>query len=212
MKDTTNCILEELYERYPMLKDSNADIVKAFEILVESAREDKTIFTCGNGGSAADAEHIVGELLKSFKKKRPIDKSIKERLCSFGMEGAEIADTLEGAVSSVALTSHVSLSTAFANDRNPTAVFAQQLFGLGKTGDSIIAISTSGNSKNCVYALLVAKAKGIKTVSFTGMKESKMSALSDVTIRVPETETFKVQELHLPVYHALCAMIENEMF
>lgn len=212
MKKETVEILEELIERYPSLAGEKENIKQAYEILLETVKRGGTVYTCGNGGSAADSEHIVGELMKKFKKPRPIDDGIKENLYAFGEDGKVVADTLEGAMRAVSLTSHIALTTAFSNDRNPTVGFAQQLFGLGAKGDTLIAISTSGNSQNCVYAILVAMAKGLKTVSLTGKNDSKMSNLSDVTVKVPETETFKVQELHLPVYHALCAMLESEIF
>ena len=149
--------------------------------------------------------------MKSFRKKRPICEDFKKTL-SQTEEGAVLANVLEGGLKAVSLTSHLSLSTAFSNDAEPSAVFAQQAFVLGDKGDTLIAISTSGNSKNCVYAVAVAKAKGIKTVALTGEKESKLSKLCDVCIRVPETETYKIQELHLPIYHCLCAMLESELF
>lgn len=212
MKKETEEIFEELFIRYPSLSGQRENIEKAYVLLLESVLNDGTVFICGNGGSASDSEHIVGELMKRFKKPRPADKTVKEKLYAYGEDGKNVADTLEGAMRAVSLTSHIALTTAFSNDRNPAVAFAQQLYGLGRAGDMLVAISTSGNSLNCVYALMVAKAKGLKTVSLTGTKDSKMSSLSDVTVKVPETETFKVQELHLPVYHALCAMLESELF
>lgn len=212
MKQTTVEILETLFNRYPSLTVCREQINTAYNILFDCCVNGGTVFTCGNGGSAADAEHIVGELMKKFVKIRPIDKKVYDNLKNQGETGAKLADILEGAIPAVSLTSHISLSTAFSNDKYPAAVFAQQLYGLGKSGDVLISLSTSGNSENCVYAVLTAKAKGIKTVSLTGEKDSKMSALSDITVKVPECETFKIQEYHLPVYHALCAMLENEMF
>ena len=212
MKKTTIEILENLFERYGALTCCRAQIEKAFGILLDTVQNGGTVFTCGNGGSASDAEHIVGELMKKFTKARPVDKKVCDKLKEFGEDGVTLTEVLEGAIPAISLTSHISLSTAFSNDKCPTATFAQQLYGLGKKGDVLIAISTSGNSQNCVYAIMLAKAKGLKTVSMTGEKESKMSNLSDATVRVPEIETFKVQEYHLPIYHAFCQMLENEVF
>jgi D-sedoheptulose 7-phosphate isomerase len=171
-----------------------------------------TVFCCGNGGSSSDSEHIVGELLKSFKKYRAIDPKIKEALISLGDEGKEISEKLEGSLPAVSLQSQVGILTAFANDKSWETAIAQQLYGLGKSGDCLIALSTSGNSKNCVYASLLAKTKNIKTVAFTGKSGGKLKGICDECIAVPECETYKVQELHLPVYHALCAMLEEEFF
>lgn len=211
MKQTTIKILEELIQKYPTLVACETDIQNAFLRLLETYQAGNKLLLCGNGGSAADCEHIVGELMKSFKKKRPIPDTEKAVLCQTA-EGRELADTLERGLKAVSLTSHLSLSTAFANDSQPLAVFAQQLYILGDKGDTLLCLSTSGNSKNCVLATTVARLKGMSVISLTGEKESALSACSDVCVRVPERETYKVQELHLPVYHALCAMLEEELF
>ena len=212
MKDSTMEILEKTIERHKALEAQRSNILNAFKLLLCGVKEGGKILLCGNGGSAADCEHIAGELLKRFKKHRPIDEKVKANLLEMGEDGKFLADNLEGAISAISLTSHLSFSTAFAHDKNPHLVYAQQLYALGKAGDVLISLSTSGNSKNCVYAIIAAKAKGIKTISFTGKRESQMSRLSDVAIQVPEEETFLVQELHLPIYHCLCAMLEEEMF
>ena len=211
MEKLTKNIFEELFERYPQLKSCRADVENAFALLKECAQGGGQVFVCGNGGSASDSEHIVGELMKSFKKRRPIPEQEMEIL-NQTEEGKMLSTVLEGGLKAVSLTSHLSLSTAFANDKEPSAVFAQQLYVLGNKNDALIAISTSGNSKNCVYASIVAKMKGVKIISLTGERESRLSELSDVCIKVPERETYKVQELHLPVYHCLCAMLEEEFF
>ena len=151
------------------------------------------------------------ELMKSFKKKRPIPEAELQKLVQTE-EGEILSLVLDGGLKAVSLTSHLALSTAFANDKEPLAVFAQQLYVLGQQGDTLLALSTSGNSKNCVYASIVAKAKGIKVIALTGERDSRLSELADVCIKVPERETYKVQELHLPVYHCLCAMLEEELF
>ena len=167
---------------------------------------------CGNGGSAADSEHIVGELMKSFKKRRPIDAETQKAHSFLGERGELLGKTLEGTLRAIALTTHTALSTAFANDKLPAATYAQQVYGYADRGDVLLAISTSGNAENCALAAVTARAKGVRVVALTGKNESKLSSLADVSIRVPETETYKVQELHLPVYHCLCAMLEEEFF
>ncbi len=212
MKESTNQILQELFIRYPQLEGQREAVCEAFRAVKEMFAAGGTLFTCGNGGSAADAEHIVGELVKSFRKKRAVDVDLVCRLQAMGEDGVRISRSLEGGVPCIALTSHPALSTAYANDREPVAVFAQQLSVFGKTGDMLIVISTSGNSQNCVYAAMVAKAMGIKTLALTGGQDSRLLQLADYTVKVPETETYKIQELHLPIYHALCAYVEEELF
>ncbi len=212
MKSTTQKIFDELLIRYPALINQKNDILGAFEILQSTVIDKKTIFSCGNGGSAADSEHIVGELMKRFNKPREIDASVYNNLSEFGERGKRLQNVLEGTIKAISLTSHLSLSTAFSNDKEPAAVFAQQLYGLSDEGDSLICISTSGNSENCVLAAVTAKAKNVKVISLTGEKQSELSKISDVTIRVPEMRTYKIQELHLPIYHCLCLMLEEENF
>lgn len=212
MKNCTHDQLRELTDRYKALKPLEINIENAFDVLNETYKSGGCIFTCGNGGSAADSEHIVGELMKKFKKVRPIQSVIFDKLSMMGDNGKKLAEVLEGAIPSVSLTSHISLSTAFSNDKEPSAVFAQQLFGLGKQGDSLLAITTSGNSLNCIYAAMIAKVKGIKVIVFTGEGGGKIKEYADVLINVPEKEVFKIQEYHLPIYHALCAMLEAENF
>lgn len=212
MNEVTKKEFTELFERYPALRSCEMSISEAFTALCASAKNGGTIFTCGNGGSCADSEHIVGELIKSFKRTRTIAPSLHDGLKQFGEQGKALADTLEGGIRAVALTSHPALTTAYANDRCPSAVFAQQLSVLARPGDCLIAISTSGNSENCVLAAMAAKALGVRVICMTGEKESKLSAISDVSIRVPAQKTYQIQEYHLPVYHALCAMLEAELF
>lgn len=212
MTETTGKEFAELFERYPALETCRDAVASAFDLLLCTAKSGGTVFTCGNGGSCADSEHIIGELLKSFKRKRRIAPTLAQGLKAFGQEGETLADSLEGGIRAVALTSHPSLSTAYANDRCPSAVFAQQLSVLADAGDCLIAISTSGNSENCVYAAMAAKALGVKVICMTGEKESRLSALADAAIRVPSQTTYRIQEYHLPIYHALCAMLETEIF
>ena len=167
---------------------------------------------CGNGGSASDSEHIVGELLKKFKKHRDIPADLKAKLLAAGPEGAQLAEKLEGSLGAVSLLSMSGILTAFANDVGWDEAYAQQVLGLAKPGDALIVISTSGNSRNCVLAAVLARALGVKTIGLTGEKGGRFRDVCDVAVRVPAGETFKIQEYHLPVYHALCAMLEDELF
>lgn len=199
-------ILEELQSRYPQLGGCRDEIAKALDLLLTCYRNDGQVLVCGNGGSAADAEHIVGELLKKFKRHRDIDASVAAKL------PPELAAKLEGALPAVSLVSMCGILTAFANDVAWETAFAQQVYGLGRAGDVLIALSTSGNSANCVNAALVARAKGLKVIALTGAGGGRLGAVADAAVAVPETETYKVQELHLPVYHALCASVEEALF
>lgn len=212
MKETTGKILDELTARYPALTEQKENVRRAFEVLAAAYRDGKKLLICGNGGSAADCEHIVGELMKSFKKKRAIDEKVKERLLTMGEDGERLVASLDGTLRAISLASHPALSTAFNNDKDPAVTFAQQLYGYADEGDVLLAISTSDSSRNCVLAAVTAKAKGVRTIALTGKNPGKLSALADAAILVPETETYKVQELHLPVYHCLCAMLEEEFF
>ena len=212
MKERTNRILEDLIIRYPKLISNKQEFLNAYLLLENAYKNNKKVLVCGNGGSAADSEHIVGELMKRFKKPRAIKTEIYNKLGEYGNEGEKLKETLEGSLRAISLTSHIALSTAFSNDKEPSVVFAQQLYGLGNEGDVLISISTSGNSENCVLASTLAKAMNIKTIALTGINDSRLSKISDVTIKAPEMETYKIQELHLPIYHALCAMLEEEFF
>jgi phosphoheptose isomerase len=204
-------ILSELISRYPRLAPLSPRISDFVSILNISWKDGGKLLVCGNGGSCADAGHIVGELMKSFKLRRPIKPEIREKLSAFP-DGDGIADSLEGSLPAISLCAQTPLMTAFMNDSDASLVFAQQVYGYGRTGDVLLAISTSGNSKNCLNAAITAKALGIKVVSLTGAGGGKLAQLSDILIDVPESETFKVQELHLPVYHAVCAMVEADNF
>lgn len=212
MKETTKNIYDELFVRYPRLSVVADAVLQAFEVLKNVYEKGGKLLIGGNGGSSSDSEHIVGELLKSFKKCRAIDEGVKEKLLQSGEDGAYLVSKLEGALPAVSLISQTGILTAFSNDKSWDTALAQQTYGLGKAGDCLLVMSTSGNSRNCLLAVDVAKAKGMKTLAFTGEKESLLSKACDVTVRVPETETYKVQEFHLPVYHCLCAMLEEEFF
>ena len=212
MKETTKKILEELLKRYPILHELGEKIGKVCEIIKDMYIGHGTLYCAGNGGSASDCEHIVGELLKSFKKHRAIDDAVAESLLEFGTDGAYLASALDGALPAVSLISQVGILTAFANDKSWEVAIAQQLYGLGKVGDCLLLLSTSGNSKNCVYVAMLAKAKGIKTIALTGRSGGALKSICDECICVPESETYKVQELHLPIYHCICSMLEEEFF
>lgn len=205
--------LNWLIERNPALEICKEDIRKAYELLELAYSNNRKLLVCGNGGSASDSEHIVGELMKEFKLKRKVFHEQASALKEIDIEmGTALAENLQGALPAISLTGHSSLTTAFMNDAMPELTFAQQVNGYGKPGDVYLGISTSGNSKNVLYAAVTAKSKGLKVIGLTGEKESKLMELADVCIRVPETETYKIQELHLPVYHCLCLMLEDKFF
>ena len=195
--------MTELLNRYPCLNQCRESIEKALELIINTYKNGGKVLVCGNGGSAADCEHIVGELMKGFMKKREVeDIRIPE----------EMRKNLQGALPAISLPSQCAVLSAFINDVDAEMMYAQLVYGYAKKEDLVIGLSTSGNSKNVVNAIEVAKCLGVKTLSLTGKNESKLSEISDVTIRVPETETYRVQELHLPVYHYLCAEVEKAMF
>lgn len=203
--------IEVLVNRYPVLNSVKDEIVEAYFLLVESYKNEGKLLIAGNGGSAADAEHIVGELMKGFKLPRKLNENFTDKLISENEElGTVLAESLQGALPAIALDGHPALSTAYMNDCEPLLCFAQQVNGYGKAGDVFLGISTSGNSKNILYAATTAHAKGMKVIGLTGAKDSKLTQMSDVCIKVPQTETYMIQELHLPVYHCLCLMLEDE--
>ena len=212
MKETTNSMLNELTDRYPVLSGQAAAIENAFCVMKDCFERGGRVYLCGNGGSASDCEHITGELVKSFKKARPLPAAFSESLKEYGEVGETLRRNLEGGLPAISLCGHPALSTAFSNDKCPELTFAQQLGVWGREGDVLVTLSTSGNSKNCVYAAVVAKAKGMRVVFLGGGTGGKLKEVSDVSVVVPEKETYKVQELHLPVYHCLCAMLEEEFF
>lgn len=205
--------IDYLIERYPKLSVCRYEIITAYELLEAAYSNGRKLLVCGNGGSASDSEHIVGELMKEFKLKRKVYSDHATVLKVIDPElGQILAEHLQGALPAISLTGHSSLQTAYMNDAVPELVFAQQVNGYGKPGDVFLGISTSGNSKNVLYAAVNAKAKGLKVIGLTGAKENKLMKYADVCIRVPETETYKIQELHLPVYHCLCLMLEDHFF
>ena len=213
MEDKLRKHIDTLIDRYPKLIVCKDDIIKAYDILETAFSNERKLLVCGNGGSASDSEHIVGELMKEFKLKRKVYANQAEAMKNIDPEmGATLAENLQGALPAICLTGHSALTTAFMNDANADIIFAQQVNGYGKENDVFLGISTSGNSKNVCYAAITAKAKGLKVIGLTGAKDSKISKLGDCCIRVPETETYKIQELHLPVYHCLCMMLESHFF
>lgn len=205
--------LNTLVERYPALNECQSSIALAYTILKTSYDADGKLLVCGNGGSCADAEHIVGELMKGFRRKRAVSPAFAEKLCAVnGEDGAALAANLEGGLPAIALGAHTALNTAFANDKNADMIFAQEVMGYGRAGDVLLGISTSGNSKNVIYALETARAKGMKTIVLTGKDGGKAVQYADAAIIVPSNETYKIQEYHLPIYHALCLMLEETYF
>ena len=206
MKLSSADIINSFYSRYPALIVCKGSIDKAIELLAGIFRSGGKLLTCGNGGSAADSSHIVGELMKGFVLGRGIEDEFAERL------EAEICGKLQGTLRAISLPDQNAVISAYANDVSPELVYAQLTYGYGDEGDALLCLSTSGNSKNVVNACKVAKAKKMISIAMTGEKESELSKICDVTIRVPETETYKVQEYHLPVYHLICLVLENEFF
>lgn len=199
----SNAKTDSLTQRYPALEVCMKDIEKAKELIIETYKNGGKVLVCGNGGSAADSEHIVGELMKGFLLKRPVcDEKIPK----------DLRNKLQGALPAISLPSQSAILSAFANDVDPDMVYAQLVYGYARENDILIGLTTSGNSKNVVYAAQVAKAKGAKVIGFTGTRESKLSVIADVTIKAPETETYKIQEYHLPIYHYLCAEAEKHFF
>lgn len=202
-----------LVQRYPVLQACAEDIEKAYRILEECYTHDGKLLIAGNGGSAADSEHIAGELMKRFKIPRPVPASFAQKLRETDpVRGPELAKNLEQGLMAIPLVAHEALSTAYINDVDGLGVFAQQLYGFGRPGDVFLGISTSGNSRNVMSATVVARALGLKVIGLTGAKGGELASVADVAIRVPETETFMIQELHLPVYHCLCLMLEERFF
>ncbi|MGN0853010.1 MAG: SIS domain-containing protein [Kiritimatiellia bacterium] len=212
MKPAGEAILAGLFARHPALEVCRQDIVAAFDALLAAYRAGGKVLCCGNGGSASDCEHIVGELLKKFKKHRDIPAAVRARLCAAGPAGIHLADRLEGSLPAISLVSQSGILTAFANDVGWDEAYAQQLLGLAKAGDVLIALSTSGNSRNCVLAATLARALGVTSIGLTGAAGGRFRDVCDIAICVPAEETYRIQEFHLPIYHALCAMLEEELF
>lgn len=213
MKQTTINMVDELIETYPRLAHLEETLIKTIEDVLERIKKGGKILVCGNGGSASDSEHIVGELVKEFYIKRPIDKDFREKLNDlYDDEGEDISDWLQEGIKAISLVSQTGLISAYANDVNPQMAYAQQVYVYGNSNDILIGISTSGNSENIVYAAKVAKAKGMYTINLTGKTGGRLKEYSDSLLNAPEVETYKVQEFHLPIYHLICRALENEMY
>ena len=195
--------MEELLKRYPVLAECKEDIEKALSLMIETYKNGGKILVCGNGGSASDSEHIVGELMKGFISMRKVED---QRI------PMELRDKLQGSLPAISLPSQSGILSAFINDVDPDMMYAQLVYGYGKEEDLLIGLSTSGNSKNVVNAMKVASAIGVKTIAMSGIKGGKISELATTAIKVPESETYKIQELHLPVYHYLCSATEEYFF
>lgn len=205
--------IEQLIERYPALSGAGESIKNAADMLADCYMQGGKILIAGNGGSAADSEHIVGELMKGFVKARKVPNEYALKLKNIDEEaGAVLADCLQQAVPAIALCGHTALSTAYLNDVEGTVGFAQQVYGYGKKEDVFLGISTSGNSKNVIYAAIAAKAKNMKVIGLTGESGGRLKNYCDEIIRVPASSPYKVQEYHLPVYHALCLELEERFF
>lgn len=205
--------IDLLIERYPVLAECREDLISAYFIMEEAYEGDHKLLIAGNGGSAADSEHIAGELMKRFKTPRPVTPEFAEKLKAIDPDrGEKLAKNLERGLMAIPLVAHEALSTAYINDVDGLGVFAQQLFGFGRPGDVFLGISTSGNSKNVMSATVVARALGIKVIGLTGATGGELAKVSDVVVKVPETETYMIQELHLPVYHCWCLMLEDRFF
>ena len=208
-----NKLVTGLVERYPVLENIAANIDEAAAVLIECAVNGNKVLTAGNGGSAADADHITGELLKGFVKKRPLPAELKEKFAALDKAGAvELADSLQMGIAAVNLGNAQALISAFGNDVNPHASFAQHLWALARPGDVFIAISTGGNAENIRLALMAAKVAGVKSILLTGCKNGVCCQYADVVIAATERETYKIQELHLPIYHALCLAVEEALY
>lgn len=205
--------ITRLIARYPALESIEPDIRKAFELIKASYERGGKLLIAGNGGSAADSEHIAGELMKGFVKKRELDEPLKHRFCEIDPDmGKRLAQGLQKSLRAIALTGHTALSTAFANDVDPEMIYAQQLNGYGDEGDVFLAISTSGNAKNLYYAAITAKARGMQIILLGGRDGGRLGPLSDISLIAPSEETFMIQEYHLPIYHALCLQLEEYFF
>lgn len=205
--------IDLLMQRYPVLEVCKQDIIDAYFVMEEAYEKGGKLLIAGNGGSAADSEHIAGELMKRFKIPRPVTKEFAEKLMETDPDrGPILAKNLERGLMAIPLVAHEALTTAYINDVDGLGVFAQQLLGYGRAGDVFLGISTSGNSKNVMSATVVARASGIKVIGLTGASGGELACVSDIAVKVPETETYMIQELHLPVYHCWCLMLEEHFF
>lgn len=205
--------VDQLIRRYPVLEETRDSIIDAYLIMEECYENGGKMLIAGNGGSAADAEHIAGELMKRFKSPRPVPPEFAEKLCSIDpVRGENLSRNLERSLMAIPLVAHEALTTAYINDVDALGVFAQQLYGFGRQGDVFLGISTSGNSKNVLSATVVARALGIKVIGLSGADGGELATVADICVRAPEKETYLIQELHLPIYHCWCLMLEERFF
>jgi phosphoheptose isomerase len=205
--------LDNLNKKYPDLEECLQDIQSAYDVMQKAFQQGKKLLVCGNGGSASDSEHIVGELMKGFRLTRPIPVDLLQKLVtSYPDHGAYMAAHLQGALPTISLVSQTALLTAFSNDVAPDLVFAQQVYGYGRPGDVLLALSTSGVSRNVIYAIEVARTLELQTIGLTGKSGGVMKGLCTVTIQAPWEQTSDIQERHLAIYHTLCAMLEDRFF
>ena len=213
MEKKNELYVNELISRYPSLEVCQDNIVKGYLIMEEMYENGGKLLIAGNGGSAADSEHIAGELMKRFQVSRPVPEEFAKRLKSIDhIRGEKLAQNLEQALIAIPLVAHEALTTAYINDVDSLGVFAQQLYAFGRKGDVFLGISTSGNSKNVISATVVARALGMKIIALTGKDGGELATVADAAVIVPETETYKIQELHLPIYHCWCHMLEEHFF
>lgn len=205
--------VDVLIERYPQLLEVKQDIIDAYFVMEECYEHDGKLLIAGNGGSAADSEHIAGELMKRFETPRPVPPEFRDKLREIDpIRGEDLAKNLERGLMAIPLVAHEAMTTAYINDVDGYGVFAQQLYGFGRKGDVFLGISTSGNSKNVLSATVVARALGIKIVGLTGNTGGEFAKVADVAVVVPEKRTYMIQELHLPIYHCWCLMLESRFF
>lgn len=213
MKERTLQQWNQFFELHPDLLVFKSEISNICEALLKVYRNGGKVLICGNGGSCADGDHIVGELMKGFLLKRPLSKDIQDKFAKYyGTEGAMLAEKLQCGLPAVSLNSHAALMSAFSNDVSPELVYAQQVMGYAVQGDAVIGISTSGSASNVVYALMAAKTAGAMSIALTGRDGGKIGKLADYSLIAPAKETFRIQEYHLAVYHLICAYVESEMF
>ena len=205
-------MVELCVKRYPQLDVCREDILRAIETVIACYETGGKVLICGNGGSSADSEHISGELMKGFLKKRPLSGMRRAEMLKNMPQAAELLESLQEGLAAIPLPSFMSLNSAFGNDVDPSMIYAQGVLALAKPGDILLSITTSGNSQNVVNASLIAKALGVTVIALTGETGGKIKCIADVCIRVPASETYQVQELHLPVYHTICAAVEEHFY
>ena len=195
------------------LAGCDTEVAQAIAALITCYERDRKLLVCGNGGSAADAEHIVGEMMKGFCLPRRLSDTDKAQLVSVAGDDADLLSTkLQYGLAALSLVSHSALITATANDQDGQLIFAQQVWGLGQAGDVLLAISTSGNSQNVLLAAKTARAKNMLVIGLTGANGRKLSELCHITISVPSDNVAQIQEMHLPIYHHICASVEAHFF